>query len=351
MELANRYPKNEIDLRDLLLALWAERLLIVLVTLVVVLVAAAYVFLISPVYEARSSLLPPRQSDIAGYNLGRTAANLSEFKVADVYAIFTRNLTSQALKRRFFSEVYLPSLPEGQRSRAQDVLWRDFNEQLAVKVPDIKNRPDYFEVRIEHEDPELAADWVNRYVERAAELARKDMQQIVLQEIKTRAQEIERRIEGMRESAVQQREDRIARLREALLVADEVGMSVPLVTPGRTASDGELSSYVDGSLMYMLGGKAIRAELQVLENRQSDDPFIEGLRDLQSQLVFLKGIEVLPDNVAVASLDSIAEVPETPIRPKRGKTLVVAMLLGGLLGMFIALVRRVVRRDPSLAVS
>lgn len=340
---------SEIDLRELCAKLWAERLLILLVTLVIGGAAAAYAFLSLPVYEAKSSLLPPRQSDIASYNLGRKTANLPKFKVEDVYDIFTRNLTSEAARRSFFREVYLPSLSEEQRSAPLDKMWKRLNEQLSTKAPDEKKRPDYFEVRVEHKDPELAAQWSNLYVERAAELARSDMQQNVKQEIDTRAQEIERQIEVLRKAALKQREDRIARLKEALVVADEVGMEAPQVTPGRTASDGDLSSFVDGSLMYMRGAKAIRAELQVMQARQSDDPFLAELRGLQSQLVFLKGIEVNPDNVAVFTLDSAAEVPETPIKPKKLQILAIGLVLGGMLGIFIALVRSMLRKNRPAA--
>lgn len=344
-----RYDDDEIDLGELLAGLWAERLLILLVTLVVGGGAAAYAFLSTPVYEAKSSLLPPRQSDVASYNLGRKTASLPDFTVDGVYGIFTRNLTSEAARRSFFREIYLPSLDADARQVAQDKLWIRFSEQLSAKAPDMKNRPEYFEVRVEHKDPELAAQWSNLYVKRAAELARGDMQQNVKQEIDTRAQEIDRQIEVLREAALKRREDRIARLKEALVVADEVGMDAPQVTPGRTASDGDLSNFVDGSLIYMRGAKAIRAELQVLEARKSDDPFITELRGLQSQLVFLQRIDVKPDNVAVFSLDSAAEVPQTPIKPKKALIFLIGVVLGGMLGVFIALIRHLLRKDQPTA--
>lgn len=337
---------DEIDLRELFVSLWAERLRILVVTLLVSMAAAAYALLSAPVYEAKSRLLPPQLSDIAGYNLGRAEAKLSNFSVTDVYQIFTRNLTSESLRRKFFREVYLPSLPADERAEHQDKLWKRFNEKvLSASAPDEKEHPDYFEVRVEHKDPELAAKWTNLYVKLAAELTSNNMQQNVLQEIDTRAQELERRIAVSRETALQQRQDRIVQLKEALSVADTVGVNAPQVTTGRTSSDGALSSYVDGSLMYMRGAKAIRAELQTLESRKSDDPFIPDLRSLQSQLSFLKGIDVKPDNVAVFTLDSSAEVPETPIKPKKALILSVGLVLGGVLGIFIALVRRLVSRE------
>lgn len=69
--------------------------------------------------------------------------------------------------------------------------------------------------------------------------------------------------------------------------------------------------------MYMRGAKAIRAELTVLEQRKNDAPFIGELCRLENQMAFLRGVDVNPGNVSVFTLDSIAEVPQTPIKPKR----------------------------------
>lgn len=338
---------DEIDLLELAKSLWAQKLLIILVTLAVAIAAAAYAFLSQPVYQTKSSLLPPRVSDITGYNLGREEAKLAKFKVADVYSVFLRNLGSETLRRSFFQEVYIPSLTDDDKTAAQDRLWETFSRVLTVKAPEVKIRPEYFEVSVTHENPQLAAEWVNLFVQRAAIHAQADMQRNTLSEIDTRIQSIQRRIDVLRATALKQREDRIARLQEALIVAEAVGKDAPEVTSGRTSSDGELSAFVDGSLMYMRGANAIRAELEVLQARKSDDPFIAELRGLQSQFEFLKGIDIKPDNVAVFTLDSSAEVPETPIKPKKPLVLALGIVLGGMLGVFIALVRSMLSRKSA----
>lgn len=289
------------------------------------------------------SLLPPKLSDITGFNLGRNKVALTEFKAKDIYEIFTRDLTSEALRRNFFREVYLPSLSENKQLAAQDKLWEDFSRVLTAKAPDIK-RPDYFEVSVEYEDPNLAADWANAFVQRVADNTLRVVQRNALSEIDARAQSIQRRIDELRSTAVNERQDRIARLQEALKIALAVGKRAPEVTAGRTSSGGEFTGFVDGSLAYMRGVDAIRAELEVLQARQSDDPFIAELRGLQSQLAFLKSIDIKPDNVAVVTVDSTAEIPETPIKPKKALIVALGVVLGGLLGVFIALVRSMLLR-------
>jgi len=278
-------------------------------------------------------------SDIASYNLGRREAKLNEFKVSDVYAVFKTNLLSDSLKRSFFRETYLPALPADKTSGAQDRLWKGFNRTLTIKVPDIKNNPNLYEIAVAYESPEQASEWVNTYVAMVAKKTEEDMQDNVLTEIAAKAQVLERQIDAARITAQKRRADRIVRLREALVVAEAVGFDAPQVVAGKTSSDGDLAEFIDGNLMYMRGAKAVRAELAVLEKRENDDPFIAELRGLENQLDFLKKIDVNPDNVSVFTLDSTAEIPETPIKPKKAIILILGTILGGMLGVFVALIR------------
>ncbi|KHO65976.1 LPS O-antigen chain length determinant protein WzzB [Pseudomonas flexibilis] len=329
---ARAYQNDEIDLVELVKGLWAQKWLIVAVTVLVAACAGAYAFLAKPVYETRASLLPPNLSDIAEYNLGRSEAKLTLFSVADVYSVFTNNLASESLRREFFQQVYLPSLEETGKNVAEDQLWNSFNEQLTVSAPR-KQQPTYWEVKLQHKDPQQAAEWVNLFVAKASEKTEQDMQQNVKSEIDIRVQSVMRRIEALRNTAKQRRQDRVAQLEEALDIAEGTGIESVQVSTWQNFSAPE----------YMRGAKAIRLELEVLRKRQSDDPFITELRSLQESLDFLKGVDVSPDNVAAFTLDNAAQVPETPIKPKKALILALGLVLGGMLGVFIALVRGMVR--------
>lgn len=335
---------DEIDLFEFAQNLWRQKLLISLVTLAITALAAGYAFLSTPVYESKSSILPPRSADIAGYNFGRSEVELTEFTAVSVYSIFTQNLRSEGLRREFFEQVYLPAETASQGAKAKDQLRESFNKKLSVTNPDVKNTPERFEVAVQSADSGRAAEWANLYVERAANKTRKDIADTVSSEISTRVRSIQSRIAVLRDSAKKLREDRIARLSEALKVADKVGLQAPQVKSSRTSSDGELEQFVDDNLMYMRGATAIRAELDILQNRQNDDPFIAGLRKLESQLDFLAKISVSPDGVAVFTMDSAAEAAETAVKPQKALILALGVVLGGVLGVFIALVRGVLAK-------
>lgn len=341
---------DEIDLFELAKNLWSQKLLIILVTMVVTAAAAAYAYFSSPVYEVSAHLLAPRSSDIAGYNLGRAEAGLVALDVPNVYASYLTSLASETLRRSFFREIYLPSQSEGKKAGAQDRLWEDFNRTVTLKPPSEKNKFESFEVIFQHENPQVAEKWLGEFVRRSAAQTKAEIQRDEMQEVNLKALGIERTIDSLRVTALKQRQDRIARLQEALKVAMAVGKKAPEVTAGRTSSDGELTGFVDGSLMYMRGANAIRAELDILQARKSDDPFIAELRGLQASLAFLKAIDSKPDNVAVVTVDSMDEVPETPIKPKKALIIALGVVLGGMLGVFIALVRSMLRKRREAAV-
>ncbi|WP_308367629.1 MULTISPECIES: Wzz/FepE/Etk N-terminal domain-containing protein [unclassified Microbulbifer] len=338
---------DEIDLVALLQSLWAQKWLIALVTLVVTLGAASYAFLSKPIYESRIAVLPPTLSDIAGFNLGRDGrSGLKPFSVGDIYTVFTRNLQAEDSRRQFFRDVYLPSLDEEQRSGSQDRLYQAFAKVLSVKAPN-KSQPDRYVIAVEHRDPAQAANWAKHYMDQVTRQSLDEMLQNIRREVEVKGRQVQQEIETLREFVKIRKNDRIFQLKEALTVAEAVGLANPPVISGQIAE--QLSAIMNGDLMYMRGSKALRAEIEALENRTSDDPFIPSLRNLEEQYDFYAGIQVVPEKVAISRQDGAVVTPDAPIKPKKALILVLGILLGGMLGVFIALVRLMLSKNSATA--
>ncbi|MFS1525558.1 LPS O-antigen chain length determinant protein WzzB [Microbulbifer sp. 2304DJ12-6] len=328
---------DEIDLAALIQGLWAQKWLIMAATFVITLGAALYTFSSKPVYEARIAVLPPTLSDIAGFNLARGGkSGFTPFTVDDIYAVFTRNLQSEESRRQFFRDVYLPSLDSERRSGSQDQLYTGFGTVLKIKAP-TKSQPAYFIV-VERHDPAQAAKWAKDYLDQVTRQSITDVLSNTQREVEIRSQQIQKELKILREFAKTHKNDRIVKLREALTVAEAVGLERPPLISGQVAQ--QLAAFMDGELMYMRGTKALRAEIEALEGRASDDPFIPLLRNLEKQYSSLNGgFQVSPGNMAVSRPDGAVETPDKPIKPKKALSLVLGVLLGGMLGTFIALVR------------
>lgn len=342
---ASTHRTNEIDLFELVAALWAQRLLIIAVALVGALAAAAYAFLSKPVYEARVYLQPPTLNGIADFNYGRTVgAELTPFTITDVYAVFTRNLQSESLRRAFFNQVYLPSLSPSEREGSQDLLYADFLKKLMIGLP-TKEQPDRYSVVARGEDPAHATAWVKDFAARAGVAAEKEMISNTTREAEVRARNLGQQITTLQETENRIRQDSITRLREALAIAEAIGLQNPPLISGNLSA--EVSAGMDGHLDYMRGSKALKAEIQNLETRKSDDPFIGNLRALQIKQSFYKDLQVSPDNVSVYRQDGPIEQPDRPIKPKKALIIFLGLFLGGVLGFTIALIRHFVHLKKS----
>lgn len=217
----------EVDFMELIRELWKSRWLVVLSGFFLGLLAALYAYLSKPVYEARVIVLPPSLSSVAGFNQGRTSdSGLQPFKVQDVYSVFIRNLQSDESLRRFFENIYLPSLTDAERSESREKLFRSFSKQISISLPD-RAQPDRYLIVARQGNPELAAEWVKKYLADAADRSLQEMMANAYREIEVKARDVERRIYVLRETAKLRREDRITQLREALKVADSLGLERP----------------------------------------------------------------------------------------------------------------------------
>ncbi|WP_434628380.1 LPS O-antigen chain length determinant protein WzzB [Pseudomonas sp. Z6-14] len=326
---------DEIDLIALARGLWAQKWLILAITLLVTAGAAAYAFLSKPVYEAKLFIMPPTQNEIAELNYGRgKSTELETYTIKHVYDVFARNLQGESLRQTFFNEVYLPSLDESQREGALDRLYERFSRQLVVKAPG-KDTPDRFSVTVQIGDPVKATEWAKAYVAHASEAAEAELVKNVTTEASVRARNLEQRIVSLRETAQRIREDRIQQLREALKIAEAIGLTTPTVN-----SSAAVDITVDtGSKMdYQRGSKALAAEIKTLESRTSDDAFIEDLRTLQMRYNFYRKLNVDPELISVYRQDGSVEVPESPIKPYKILILVLGITIGLVFGCLIALI-------------
>ncbi|MCW2270307.1 Tyrosine-protein kinase etk [compost metagenome] len=325
---------NEIDLIELVREIWSRKIFVVLAVVLGALVGLAYVLLVTPVYEAKGLVIPPTQNGIAELNNGRTKeTDLAPYKVSEVYGVFTRNLRSETLRRRFFEEQYLPSLSAEERNKSQNSLYGEFSRALTVALID-KNDPDRYSVIARYPDPEFAEKWVRLYIEQAGLIAKAEVINNAERESQVRAKNLAQQIKTLRDTGRQGREDSIIRLREALRIANAIGLREPPLITGRLSA--EVSAGMGGDLTYMRGSKALEAEIKNLEERQSNDPFIGNLRALQVSYAFYKNLVVEPEQVSVFRFDGPVEVSDAPVKPKRVMSVVGGAFVGLIVGLLVA---------------
>lgn len=410
--------KDEIDLVELIHSLWEQRLLVGLVTLLVTVAAAAYVFLVTPEYQVQSVLRPAGLQDLDILNSSDVYALTPEQALQRVGAAL------ESFERRLEYFRANPKLFEVWRKPGSSVeqSFESFNgEVFKMLRPDPKKADSlspYVGIQLTYPAGVNGVALLNGLVEHVIQAEREKISADLQALIRNRLNQIELKMGAARASyeaskkatiaelleadslkrarlqdelkALRQqlktlRDNRIAQLDEAIRIAKTLGISKP-TTPSALGESERLSQ---GSVirtevnnqqipLYFMGSDALEAERNALLQRRSDDftepriaqiakelqllahnRQIEMLNQREDEDLFLKDLAVWRGEAArlrafnfeveklkLVSVDQVAVEPLQPIKPKTALILALGVILGGMLGLFIALLRNLLLRKP-----
>lgn len=346
-QLKDVNSQDEINLIDLLRTLWQQKLVILLSTSLCLLIGVSYILFSKPIYEATGYISPPSNKDIGEINYGRSKSRyalLDLYTIKDVYSIFTQALLSEATKRDFYNKVYLPSMAA---NYPQNKLPRLFAKNLIIReiagrsLPTPDSKPSNYTVSMKGASPELDAKLVQEYIDLAQQKALKELIAEDRFERRQAVRDLQEKIDSIRDIANNNRLDRIQQLKEANKVAQTLGIKVAALNG--VMIDAKALNNV--SLMYLRGQNALQAELNNLNARDSMDAFAPSklkLREKQSQLDLFTKIVVNPAKVMMFKSDSVIEIPQFPIAPRKRLILVLSLFAGLFLGSMLVIMRKLV---------
>ena len=348
----DRYPQrfedDTIDLYELLITLWNKKWLVIAVTVITALGSVVYALQQPSVYKAEALILPPIAKNVQSFNVQgvQGVQGLQGVTVDGAFDAFKNNLSSRSLQKKFIDEQGLMDILAPNRTpETMDVeILEGFSKMIKIESKG------GFSVSMESDDPEFAANLVNDYVSffdletvrslvasardsigeqiidieakitskrQMAKLRRADQineieytifskRELAKQRRADQIIGIENTITGKRELAKQRRLDQILRFREAIVIADSLGIRKREdATSFIKSSQMNLDIITSENPLYYRGTLSLEAEISILEKRKSDDPFIFGLRDLQEQLARLRSIK--SDDPFIAGLRDLQE--------------------------------------------
>ena len=421
-EMTHLYDNHdEIDLLELWTILVKHKMTIFTVTAVTVLLAISYALLVTPIYKIEASLLPATEEQLEHLRVD-SVDSVDSVGSKNVFEIFNRNLASQQSYRKVFDDMGLVSIYEPDANNT-DSVFSKFSKDIVITRPKIKkdeSRVLTTAISIEGQDSTLTAEIVNQIVATASDATKlelisnltaridnrkksliRNMGLLKNKETKLNQDEITRLLETdklqqdkindeisvLRHSAKARRYDSIAKLKEAANIANTLGLLE--ISDAESVSSVNSSSNIVTKIentqqpLYLRGEKALRSEVQQLESRKSDDPFIPELRQLQKQLSLLdhnrkvellqarksndafiselRGLEVSLEKLSLIELDANAisvmrvdqqaYAPESPVKPKKILIVAVSLVLGLMFGIFTAFFKNATasRKEDSLS--
>jgi len=361
---------SEISFIELIGSLWKEKILILVITMVVAVIAVAYAYLSTPIYQAEAQVLPPTPSDLASYNVAHQLSgpalaaitgrvqilnsvsalaqqrgtsnsdnSVHELTPSEVYEIFLRHLNSVSLRRNFFEAVYLPYHGGIKNKDAEESLWERFQKKLVVYPPKEGAGDEHAQITLDGKDPQRIASWVNGYLHMAVLASKKQILENLNSVVRLRIYSVNEQIDILRQAARADRQNEIVRLRNALALAEAIKLDDP-------PSSGNLITSYSGATTYLRGAKTLRAELKLLENRVSDDPYIPELPNLLKEKTLLQKININPEHLSVVTIDQPAIVPVFSIKPKKMAITIFGIIIGLILGTGLVVIRLIWKKIP-----
>ncbi len=208
----------------------------------------------------------------------------------------------------------------------------------------------------------------------------------LLEQDALRKAQLQDELQALRVELKSRRESRIKQLDEAIQIAESLGISKP-TTPSAMADvqrQGQVYRTEVNSReipLYFMGSQALSAERQALRERQSDDfsepriaeiekelallghnrqveileqrkdedLYLKDLAQWRQEAAQLKGIKFDAGNLRLVRVDQVALDPLSPVKPKKALIIGLGGIAGLMLGVFIALLRNLLRPKSGAA--
>lgn len=407
-----RQQNDEIDLGELIRALWERKKLIIGVAAIVTLLAIAYALLATKYYRTQSILRPVAMNVLDELN----ASGLYTLTPEEALQRVGAGISSYEYRLEYFNanqELFGPDAMSGGQTPEQAL--NQINEDFEILRP-APNRSDggfsYVGLAYTYPSGVKGADIVNGLIQYVIQQERIALAEDVEIIIRNRLAKLEQRmaaeraayqagkqakiaslseanalkraklqdeLNSLRKQLRTRRDDRIAQLNEAIMIAKSLGIAKPS-TPA-TLSD---SVPVSGSgnvirtevnnqqiPLYFMGTEALEAERNALQKRRSDeftepriakiqadlrlleqnrevellkqrtdeDVYIENYAKWSQEAAVLKGLNLDLSALQLVNIDRQAIYPRSAIKPKASLIVSLGLILGFMLGCFAALLQ------------
>lgn len=328
---------NNVDFMSLWKIVAKGKWIIVGFTSIVTLVSIIYTQTVTPTYKATTYLLPPLEKNINVIN--QKDPGTSSYTIEYVYSRVLSNIESLKIRNDFFNENKLISYynDEVGDMTSHEVFEKLFSNKLTIEKPSKVDPRPYQEITFElkNKDSRLSSDVLNLFIDYVKTVTKKELLDALNFEIDKEINMINDQIKSKKDLAVQRRLDRIAQLEESFEQAKKLGIEKAQITQ----SDNKLN------MDYNRGWLALEVELKTLKKRESDEPFIEGIRNLQERISYLKNLTINIDELIVTRIDKPAMSADEPIKPKTRLIIGFAFFFGLFFSFLIVLIREALRKS------
>ena len=308
------HDPEQIDLIDLLVQLWRGKVTIVIAIVIAIVLAVGYLAVAKEKWTSTAIITQPDVGQIATYNnalnvlYGASAPKVTELQ-ANVIGRFSTSFSALA-----------ETLDNQEKP-----------EKLSIEQS-VKGQPLPLAVAYVAGSPEEAQRQLAEYIQQTDEKVAKELELDLVDNIKLQTTTLQDSLKTQEVVAQEQKDLRIKQIQEALRYAEQAGVIKPQI---------QQTQDVTQDSMFLLGSDALKSMIAHESTRPlilSDNYFQTKQKLLDIESLKLEGAELHAYRYVMK--------PTLPVRrdsPKKAITLVLAVLLGGMIGAGVVLARNALR--------
>ncbi|HIH5777070.1 TPA: LPS O-antigen chain length determinant protein WzzB [Citrobacter werkmanii] len=305
---------EQIDLIDLLLQLWRGKVTIVVAIVVAIALAVGYLAVAKEKWTSTAIITQPDVGQIATYNnalnvmYGASAPKVTELQT-NVIGRFSTSFSALA-----------ETLDNQEEPQKLSIEQSVKGQQLPLAVSYVASAP------------EDAQRQLAEYIQQTDEKVAKELGLDLADNIKLQTSTLEDSLKTQEVVAQEQKDLRIKQIQEALRYAEQAGVTKPQI---------QQTQDVTQDSMFLLGSDALKSMIE----HESTRPLILSDNYFQTKQKLLDIGNLKLEGAELHSYRYVMK-PTLPIRrdsPKKAITLVLAVLLGGMIGAGIVLGRNALR--------
>ncbi|HDK0314699.1 TPA: LPS O-antigen chain length determinant protein WzzB [Escherichia coli] len=308
------HDPEQIDLIDLLMQLWRGKVTIIICIVVAIALAVGYLAVAKEKWTSTAIVTQPDASQLASYNNAMDVLfGANAPKMTDVQAGFIGRFSSA------FSAL------------AETLDNQQEPEKLSIDAA-VKGQTLPLKVSYTGKTSEEAQKTLAQYIQQVDEGVAKELNADLSMSMETRLADLQKSLAAQEAVAKEQKTLHIAQMTQALKVAQQFNIKLPQV---------QQVDQVSQDSMFMLGSEALSS---MVENEATRPlTFSDQYYQTRQNLLEVQALEVAPDSVHAYRY---VMKPTLPIRrdsPKKAITLVLAVLIGGMIGAGVVLGRNALR--------
>ncbi|MFK8258262.1 Wzz/FepE/Etk N-terminal domain-containing protein [Erwinia sp. AnSW2-5] len=319
--------EDELDLLDLILQLWHGRWIIVIAMVIALVAGTTYIAIaVAKKHWVSTAIVTQPDAGQVSYFSGilnrlypRIDAFTQEYRAQDATQVAS---LQQQLFSSFSTSVDVQKEPTSQRPYALDVSTSRLDKTYAYPLS----------ITLKADSASEAQTQLTTYLQTLNDALVKDYIADINGNIAIRIHELNQSLATQKKIAVERNQLHLEAVKQALKIAETSNIT-----------DSQLNSVVNltDETLYLLGSKALSAMI----SHESTKPLIMDKQyyDTQSQLITLSELKPQLEDLQTFSFIKQPDLPSSPVGKKKMLTLILSILLGGIAGSAIVLVRNMVK--------